>query len=499
MLPKNRNLKSASLMFITVFMALLSLFRTKLLTYYFGATEITDSFVIAWSIPVFFINLISGTLYLGLIPDFTKQFKKDVQGGYKVFWSTNNITIVVSIFLIIVLFIFSGILLKYFFNFSSSYQFLLARNQFIILLPTIIFMLLMTNFNSYFSINDRFFFPYLLQSFPLLFSIFGLFLNNYLHIYGLSIGITIGNFFGLFIMYFIFIRNNQISHYQRIIDFTHIKTQLYTIIGLIFSQAALQVVSIIDGIMASYLEKGTLSIFFYSMRFNEMLFQGCLLTFIITIYPILSKIIDEGKQLTEVYQNIIRKILILSSIIMTCLLVIGRDVIKLLFISRKFQDAEINSTWIMLSILSIGLFIMGWSAINQRMLILFENYHFLAILGIIQIFLKIAFNNYFIHRYQLYGIGISTLIVNVIWLVVSYIYIWNKHQLNLSQKEWLKLVKVSIIAFCIIILTGLFRHFLLMNVSLLLRITIMVVVIMFCYYIFFLKIEKIDLKILLHS
>jgi len=48
------------------------------------------------------------------------------------------------------------------------------------------------------------------------------------------------------------------------------------------------------------------------------------------------------------------------------------------FGSSKFGVKEVHNTWLMLTILSAELFILGWNALNQRLLILKREYYFLV-------------------------------------------------------------------------------------------------------------------------
>lgn len=499
MYTDKRNIKSLSLTLLSIVSALLGLYRTKLLTSYFGANEITDSFIIAWSIPIFVINFITGTLYLGLIPDLNYQFKNSYDNGIKLFWSINNATALIALIFIIPLLIIPKYILRLFFNFSSGEQVSLVQTQLYILLPTIFIMLINSNFNSYFSIKDKYIMPYLLQNIPLVLSIIGLFFHNKLGILGLSFGISLGNLIAIAILVMMFsIENSGIKYYPRL-SLNTIKYFITPLVPLVIYQVCLQLITIIDNITATHLISGNLSILFYAVRLTEIIFQGAILTFIITIYPIISNKLTDNHTLINIISTVIKKIIVISIVIFTLILLIGNDVIRILFGSRKFSADEVFKTWLTFMIFSSGLLVLGWSALNQRLLILYRNYKFLAISGIIQVILKYWLNIKLTCLLGIYGIAVSTLIINISWLMISQLVLERYHQLKYIQKVVKANYEILIVGGIIIGVSILIKNIFLQDLNTYIRVIVNSLSVTLLYIIYFIGLKRYDIRNLLKS
>jgi len=93
-------------------------------------------------------------------------------------------------------------------------------------------------------------------------SIIGLCYSYKLNIYGLSIGITLGYLIAIIIMIYMFYRENGGLFYTLIIDKQIVRKYLVPLMPLVISQSLLQLLVIIDDMMATYLLSGNLSVLF---------------------------------------------------------------------------------------------------------------------------------------------------------------------------------------------------------------------------------------------
>jgi putative peptidoglycan lipid II flippase len=432
---------------VKVITSIFGIIRTRLITRYFGANYLTDAFVMAWSIPSAIINLLIGTIYLSLIPELTRHFKDSDQTDLSYFWRLNNGIFIFSVLIILTLVIPSGHILNSVYQFQSIEQYNLTKILFIILTPTILLQLLLWSFNSFFSIKDKFIFPSSLQIIPIVLSIIGLIFHKYFSIFGLAVGISLGNLISLCIAFIYFNIKNKGFKYVRSFSFVWFYKQTRHLLPLVIYQATIQIVLIMDRAMASFLNEGDVSLLHYGLRLNELVFQGFILTTVITIYPKISKFVVEGRalQLSNQLQITVQKVLFIAIPITIILIFVSKDVIDILFRSENFTGKEIHITSQILTVYSIGLLIMGYNAVFQRLFIAMKWLKSLMLLGLLQVGLKYFLNLYFLQMFGVIGFPISTLITISIGSIYIIIVVLIYRSELLINSRWLKTIRSIII------------------------------------------------------
>lgn len=426
--------------------------RTRLLTRYFGANWMTDSFIMAWSIPSLIINLFTGTIYLGLVPKLVKRFSHQRE-GMEYFWNIVNGILISMAIICLLLFLVAQPILTALFNFQSVEQNIFTRTMLWILIPTILFQLCFSAFNSLFTIHDHFVFPGLLRLVPIFFSIVGLLFYRYVSLFGLAAGITGGNLIILSIAFFFFKRKGAIYRYHFTYSLSPIIKEFKQVIPLIITQVMIQVMFIVDRVMASYLSEGDVSILHYGMRLNEMVFQGFVLTLIVPLYPLLSQVTVEKN-----FQNLVRQVsrgmrkIFYVTVPLSVILILGSsDLITILYKSKHFIEREVGLTANILSTYAIGLVFMGVNAIFFRVFIALGKLRILMVIGITQALLKIILNVVFLDWLGLVGLPLSTVVATLFWTGAIIVFFFRWSHINISF--------VSLLRYCFLLVLGIILYY----------------------------------------
>ncbi len=425
--------------------AFLGILRTRLLVQFFGANFITDAFVMAWTIPSTLINLLIGTIYLTIIPELTHSFKKDRMAGMSLFWSIFNSVMFLSVILWLVLILFGPNILQNIYVFKSAEQFLLTKNFLYWLAPLIVFQLLLSSLSGVYATGQIFIFQSVIQLIPLCLGIVGLFFYKKISLYGLLIGILVGNVIS-FSSSMLFLRNKYSPLYFHFKIYWHWITEKRNTFVLMFGiQLVIQSLFVVDKIMASFLNEGQLSILHYSMRLNEMIFQGFILTLVVTTYPLISKyLIDKDQTMfNKTLIIVLKKILYIAIPIVTIILLDINDGIIFIFKSKNFMLQETLLMSNVLSIYSLGLLFAGFNAVFFRVFIANRMFFPLLLLGLGHLIIKIFFNYLWIDS-GILGFSMSSVLSLFIWFLFAIILLKSKQVINLHVRQ-IKVIVVPIL------------------------------------------------------
>lgn len=433
--------QSLVLSFIKISGALLGLYRTRLLAVFFGANLVTDAFVIAWSIPSTVVNLLMGSIYLILIPEIIRLIQQKGDMAESFFWKVQSYIFLFSLCLGGILFFLGEPILKGLYSFETDDQLTLSTHLLWILSPIILCQLMLSSFSSLFATRQVFIFPFSLQLIPLLMGIGGLFLHKTWSIYGLVMGMTAGNIFS-FIISASYARWRFHSFRFRLsTEISRFRGYAKKWIPLVFIQIGIQFMFIIDRIMASSLGEGQVSVLHYGIRINEMVFQGLILTFVITVYPLLSNhIVKQNKDaLIHDLRAVLLKVVILSVPLTVFLQLAGVEIISFLLGNKNFDSSLVLETGAVLETIALGLIMMGINAVLFRYLIVVEWYKYLLVFGLIQVLLKVALNVHWMEQ-GVQGFAAATVAVQFVWMVLAAVCIWSQEKRMIKNVLGLQLV-----------------------------------------------------------
>jgi putative peptidoglycan lipid II flippase len=229
--------------------------REAVLAHFYGATYVTDGFVIAYQIPNLFLNFLvstTATVYISINAGLATHEKQR--------FSNNLITIftliagIMTVLFLVVPQVFVSLMIS-----ASAKEG--TRETAAVLLQymrfSIIPLLLASTFKARPQINEKFFISTVYQIFVNLFIIIGIVLAKPFSFFPLiGIGMIVGNLLSLLVL----IRNNRDSvlTYKPIVDFTdlHLRQFIILLTPMILSAVVSEINQIVTKRMASSLDEG---------------------------------------------------------------------------------------------------------------------------------------------------------------------------------------------------------------------------------------------------
>jgi len=301
--------------------------REVLMAKYFGASKITDAYLVAYNIPMIFLLMVmSGGIYVALIPIFTTYLAKK---EYKIMWRLSSTiltyTFIVSVIIVAIVIIFAPYLVKCMGYGLGQDTYELAVKLTKVMAPMVIFLALGGVFIGILHALQHFAVPSF-NAFVLATTVIIslLVLGKNIGIFSVGIGLVVGSGV-MFLMSLIVLlkkgmryRFNLNLKYQEINEFFHLF--IPATIGTIVVSGY----PIISRIMASPLQEGSIA----SLDFAYMVTQAPLYTFSLAISTAIFPFIASYAA-TKSYNNLIGTIS--KGIKMTILIYIPIQLIFMMF------------------------------------------------------------------------------------------------------------------------------------------------------------------------
>lgn len=316
---KNTIVKSISILFVgTLLTKMLGFFRELVVSYKFGAGEITDAFVLTNSIPNVLFNAIVVAIGINFIPVYVGLPDKKSRNAF----SSNLITYICCILLVgcIIMLLFP----KFFvFLFASGIN-EETRQYAIIMLRIVAFscfpIILSGVFQAYTQAEEHFFYS----------SFYGVIINVVLIIityfssvnqfYLLSIGVVIANTFGCLFLFIGALKSG--FHYRVMFKIDNgVKEIIILTVPLLIENIASNLSGVVDKNMASFLNEGTISALGYAEMISSIAYSVIATAIITATFTRNSKLVIEKKWDLfvlnfEKYANVMLYILIPISVFM---------------------------------------------------------------------------------------------------------------------------------------------------------------------------------------
>lgn len=431
--------KSINTMIITMISRILGLLRGTLIAYFFGSSGLTDAYYSAFKISNFFRQLLGeGALGNTFIPLYhqKKKDKGEVESKEYIF-TVLNITFLFSLFVSILMIIFSDYIIKFIVvGFDENMRILssklLKQMSFYFLFISLSGMMgsILNNF-GYFVIpaSTAIFF-----NLSIIFS--AIFLTKYFSVEALAYGVLIGGFLQFLVVFIPFII--IIGKYNFKINFrdNYLKLLIKKLLPMLVGIFARQVNSVVDQFFASFLIVGSVTALENASRIYLLPVGVFGVTISNIVFPSLSKAASEGNK-KEISNNIAKSINFLNFLTVPSLFVLifyAKDIIKLIFSYGKFSQEAVKITSEALIFYSLGLvFYVGVQLISKAYYAMGDNKR-PAQYSIFSIVLNIILNAILIKNLQHKGLALSTAIssgLNFFLLLIFYI----KYYVNLDLEN----------------------------------------------------------------
>lgn len=346
------------LMILTILTKIIGFFRDVTLSYFYGASNISDAYLISLTIPGTIFAFIGTGIATSFLPMYSKiESESDIETADKFTSNLVNILVVVSSITILLAIIFVEPLVKIFASGFSGDTLIIAKQFTRITLFGIYFSMLVYLMSAFLRIKENFYqstIMYIPYSIVIILSIG---LSSKYGLYLLPIGSLIALLSQfLYLLYYI---PKTGYKYKLLIDLRdkNIKGLMYLAIPVILGVSVNQINVLVDRTLASQIAIGGIASLTYANRLN-LFIQGVFVTSIATVvYPILTKYAVENK--TKEFKKMISDTIIGLSILVIPASIgfmsLSKEIVVLLFGRGAFDVNAVTLTSQALLFYSIGM------------------------------------------------------------------------------------------------------------------------------------------------
>ena len=472
----------------------LAFFRELSLAYFFGASSLTDAYLVAFSIPTIIFGIVGMGILNGYIPIYNQI--KETSGDRTAKKFTNNfsnIMLVICFFIFIFCFLFSDYLVKLFSYGFDKKTLELASFFTKISLLTIFPITLVSIFSGYLQSNNKFFSAAFI-GIP----------TNLLYIIGTYISYKNNDFimlvlFSCFALFFQFIflcpfifKTGYRHNFKVNIHDKNLHQLLILSIPIILGTSLEQINILIDRIVASSLKPGTITILNYSGKLNGAILSLAVMTILNILYPKFSSLVSQNNigELKEKIRYTINMIFIFAFPIMFGILILSKEISIFIF-SRGNLDRDLVITIAKcLSCYSLCFVALCLRDLSTKIFYSFKNSRTPVINSSIGIILNIILNIILSKYLGVSGIALATSI-STIFISILLFYNLKKYDIYLEKSNLIVLYKVIIASLFMSIIVYISKRYLTSLGRLNIIIYIAISVISYISVIYILKIEEI--------
>ncbi|GAB2490266.1 murein biosynthesis integral membrane protein MurJ [Alkalibacterium psychrotolerans] len=439
------------LMIITVFSKLIGFSREIILAYYYGASMISDAYIISLTIPALVVAILGSSIAAAYIPLYSRI--EDREGTQKANEFTNNLLNVFIILCFIIVgasLIFTEQIILIVASGFGEESLSLAVSMTRITMFGILFSTIISVLQPYLQMKGDYITPsYIGISFDLV-MILAIVFSTKDYILILSYGFLIAKITQVLILLGSAKRKNYSYSFFINIKDSELHNMLYLILPIILGVAVTDINKIIDRTLASQIVIGGISALDYAQKINSMII-GVLIASIGTVmYPIVSKMVVQSniKGLKAILsQSIVGTSLIVMPS-MLGLMFLSYPVVGFLFGRGAFDAEAIQVTSNALFFYSFGMIGISLRDLLSKPFYAYEDTKTPMINSAIGVSINIILNIILSRFLGLGGIALATSISSIITAILMFVSLQKKIG-NLQMKDTfitcVKLLLASII------------------------------------------------------
>lgn len=395
------------IMFFTIIVKIFGLLRDIALSYFYGATEVSDAYIISLTIPKVIFVFIGMAIAAGFIPVYSKVIESESKESAMRFTSNIlNILFVIAGILVTLTFVFSNELVVLFASGFDEETQQLASDFTRITVFAIFATSFTAVFKSYFQVNSKFITPILILLPMNLIIIFTIVLSYYYGNKLLPYGYLVAMLSQIFVM-IPYLKKMKFK-YSAFIDLknSNIRKLGYISVPIIISVAVSDINKIIDKTLASKISVGGISSLNYAISLNGFVQGVAILAITTTMYPLISRMAATNN-INKLKQYV------LESINLSLLLIIpatfgamffSTEIINLLYSRGSFNENAAVLTSSALFYYSIGMISIGLRELVSRTFYSLNDTKTPMIFGFVTVALNVTLNLLFFYNTNL-GIG----------------------------------------------------------------------------------------------
>ncbi|MBU0906394.1 MAG: murein biosynthesis integral membrane protein MurJ [Firmicutes bacterium] len=433
---------------IIVLSKMLGLLRDITLSYFYGASSISDAYLISITIPVvlfgFIITGIS-TIYIPINNEIEKQ-----HGGLRANAFTNNLVVVITIIITVIItfgMIFTELLINVFATGFDGETKEIAIYLTKINLFGIFFTAYISIFASFVNIKGK----YIITAFigiPLNLIVISSIIISY---YGENIKVlAFGNVFSLIISFFLLYTFAKKEKYKFYIQFnpfdSYLKKMILMAIPVMLGVSINEINVIVDRTIASTFEDGGISILNYASKISGFILGIFILIFNTLMFPRLSKMVvnKENSGFMHVANRTIISINFLLIPALVGIMIFANPIIEIIYGRGAMSEKSISETSRALFYYSLGIFGLALREALSKMFYAVQDTRTPMINAIITILLNIILNIVLSRVMGLSGLALATSLSAILCSMLLYFSFSKKIGKLDNKKIILSFLKASI-------------------------------------------------------
>ncbi|UTH15985.1 murein biosynthesis integral membrane protein MurJ [Macrococcus epidermidis] len=426
--------KIKNIAFLSIIIAVISKFsgflRDILLSYHYGASNISDAYMISYTIPFIIVGLAGEAIATGFVPRYTRIEKNRGKSEADLF--TNNLLSIMIIFSTIIVFSFlllKKIILKLIFPGLNLETFVLTMSYLNITIWSIYPLLLVYILMGIAQIKLRFL-KLSLISLPMNITfLISIILSDYYGTYLLPFGILIGIASQTLVFYK---EIKELSNTLKLnFDFKNaeIRSLFLMSIPVLLSVSVNQLNNVVDMNMASFTQEGGISIINYSNRINTLLHGVVALTIANMCYPIFAKHANNEnyKSLNEINYKVLRNLTIILVPITIYLMFFSNSIVDILYARGSFTTSDEVLTSTVMQMYILGVLPIAYREIISRLFYSFNNTKAPFISAVIGVLTNIILNVVLSNLLGLKGLALASSIAAIVTTLFLCIFLKKKH------------------------------------------------------------------------
>ncbi len=417
---KNTDLKSkvvSAAVWVTAISAvgkLLGLMRESSLANYFGASVATDAFKVAFNIPDIIIGIFGAAIVQTFIPVYNETLQKgDEKESQRFLNNFFTISLLISLIIMTVGVFASSFLVRLIAPGMDEVTANCAAQLAVIMMPGAVFMIMANIATGYLQAHGRFIAAALTWYFYNLFMIGSM---VFFHRMGIN-AVGVGALLGIASMLLVQLPSMKKEglRYRPVIDFKDkgLRTIGFLLGPVLISSAFNQVYIIINRMLASGLDKGSISSMDYAYRVNVLYYTIFILSISSVVYPLMARYGDNLGKFTGLVAKTLRVVTFVSLPISVLFFILRFPILQLLFQRGAFSSSDTARTAVALAGFSVGIIGTAYRDILNRAFYALKDTRTPMINGVIAIILNIGLNLILI-RFGIVGLALGSSIAATI-------------------------------------------------------------------------------------
>jgi len=422
---KSHSIKNISMIaIITVLAKCFALVRQIVLTTFFGATNISDAYILAQSIPNTMFLLVTSAIGVSFIPIYNEAQKERGNDGAEVYTSEMlNAIFLVATIIVIITELFAEKIIYVFASGFDVHTINVASSFLRITILGIYFLGFCGVFSSYLKIKEKYFAPSVIGIALSLVEIVACIIAYYSTNVILAIGVLLASIVQCLI---VFLAANHVGFRYRhdfMIKDEYVKRSLLMALPVLISLGVDEINVIIDRTIASTFSQGSISSLTYANTLVTMIYYVIPVSINTILFTDVAKLAinNERKLLAKKIQTALESALFFLIPATTSIIAFSKPIIKLLFERGNFTSHATQITAGAMAFYALSIIPNGVRLLTQTYFYSYKRTRLCMIVGFIAVLINIILNVSLSKIIGINGLAFATSIAILVAAVLLFV------------------------------------------------------------------------------